>query len=197
MTRHEPVGEPVETTTHLTDVRQLGATTRRRRIAHSCGFDRLGHRWLAAGLLCVGACGGSGETAEVPEIVAEIGPALEALDPATELFQVSGTPTGVELVVSDDAGALGYTYSDGKLSDGDPLGAAAGLTFLPADVEFDPEHVLDGVTDELDDPVITRFEVLAGPGGVVYSALVLSDAGGVLQIDLSADGAVQSVSPLG
>lgn len=191
----QSVVEPVGTTIHLAGDRQDRRVARRRLSAHSCGFDRLNHRILAGMLLLV-ACGGGDAAGEPHPIVAEIGPALDALEPGTELFQVSGTPEGVELVVSDDGEAVGYTYVDGLLSTPDQLGAATGLTFLPADVGFDPAHVLDGVTDELDDPVVTRFEVIAGPQGVVYSALVLSDAGGVLQVDLSADGAVQSVSPL-
>ena len=154
--------------------------------------------WVIGALLVLAACAGGADGDSTPHpLVAEIGPALDRLEPDTELFQVSGTPEGVELVVSNDGQAIGYTYAAGELSAGEPLGAATGLTFLPADVTFDPAHVLDGVTGELDDPVITRFEVVAGPAGVVYSALVLSDAGGVLQVDLAADGTVQKKDALG
>jgi hypothetical protein len=147
-------------------------------------------------LALVTACGG-GADAPVDPLVAEIPAALAALDPGTAVFQVAGTPGAVEIVVQEGSDAVGYTFADGVLSAGTPLGPADGYTFAPGDVGFDPEHVLDGVTDELDDPTITRFEVLGGPAGVTYTAAVLSDAGGVLLVDLSPDGAVLGVVPEG
>lgn len=148
-------------------------------------------------LLLVACSGDDAEPAEPHPLVAEIPAAIGALAPATELYQVAGTPTGVELVVKDGPDAVGYTYAGGVLSQGEPLGPADGYTFAPGDVAFDPTHVLDGVTDELDDPTITRFEVVGGPDGALYSAEVLSDAGGTLLIDLAADGTVLGVVPDG
>lgn len=157
-------------------------------------------RRLAATALTVvigAACGGDDDGQNPPAIVAQIGPALAALDPGTELFQVASTPDAVELVAQDGTDAVGYTYADGALSAGEPLGPASGFTFVPEAVAFDPERVLDGITDELDDPLITRFEVLGGPDGVLYSASVLSEAGGVLLVDLGPEGDVLGAAPAG
>jgi hypothetical protein len=63
-------------------------------------------------------------------------------------------------------------------------------------VAFDPDTILDGVLDELDDPVISRFVVVGGPGGAVqYAASVVSEQGGVLDVLLGPDGTIQSVDP--
>jgi hypothetical protein len=153
----------------------------------------------AALALVLGACGGgAGDDVTEPDpLVADIPAAVAALDPASAVYQVAGTPTGVEIVIQDGLEAVGYTYADGVLSAGTPLGPADGYTFAPADVDFDPAHVLDGVTGELDDPLITRFEVLGGPSGITYTAEVLSAAGGTLLVDLAGDGAVLGVVPEG
>ncbi|HWL41591.1 MAG TPA: hypothetical protein VNQ73_01520 [Ilumatobacter sp.] len=153
---------------------------------------------MVASALVLAACGGGGDDdpAAVHPLVADIAPALAAIDADTDLFQVAGTPGRVELVAQDGADAVGYTYADGELSDGEPLGPASGYTFRPGDVTFDPERVFEGVTGGLDDPLITRFEVLGGPGGVLYSAEVLSKAGGTLAIDLGPDGTVLGAAPV-
>lgn len=149
---------------------------------------------LAAALA---ACSGGDEPAEAPAIVAEIEPALAALSDGAVLYQVAGTPAGVELVLSDGDQAVGLTYVGGELSPATPLGPASGYTFTPDDVDFDAERILAGVIDELDDPTLTRFEIVGGGDRPLYSAQVLSDAGGVLQIDLAADGTVLGAAPLG
>lgn len=141
------------------------------------------------------ACGG-GRRSEPPAIIVDIPDALAALPAGVELFQVAGTPRGVELVVADDGQAVGYTFADGTLSEPAELGPADGYTFRPADVDFDPDELLTRVIDDLDDPLITRVEVLGGPDGVVYSAQIRSAAGGVLHIDLGPDGAVRDVVPV-
>src|SRR5690606_39030273 len=121
---------------------------------------------------------------------------LAALPADTDLFQVAGTPTGVELVVADAGQAVGYTYADGQLSEPEQLGPADGFTFQPEAVDFAPDALLATVIDDLDDPVISRVEVLGGPNGVHYSAQILSDAGGVLHVDLGPDGTVRDVVPV-
>lgn len=133
-------------------------------------------------------------------------PAVDLIEPAmtelagvegadVELYQATATVAGVELVLARGGEAVGYTYLDGVLAEAASLGPAEGYTFVPSDVAFDPEHVLDGVVDELEDPIVTRFEVVAGPDGVVYAAEVLSEAGGSLIVDLGPDGAVLGVAP--
>ena len=61
---------------------------------------------------------------------------------------------------------------------------------------FDPDTVLDGVTDELPDSDVVLFTIVGGPGGAVqYGAGVQSDEGGTLDVTLGADGTVRSVDP--
>ena len=150
--------------------------------------------------LVLTACGDAAQPAAPHPLVADIPAALDAFagrGAGTELFQVSGTPERVELIQRVETEAVGLTFAGGVLSVGEPLGPADGFTFTADDVDFDTVHVLDGITDELDDPTITRFEVVGGPDGPLYSAEVLSDAGGTLLVDLAPDGEVLGVVPEG
>jgi hypothetical protein len=122
---------------------------------------------------------------------------LAEFEPDTELYQVSATLEAVEIVAKASDQAVGYRYADGALSDGEPLGPADGFTFGPADVAFDPDQLLVGLNADLERPVVTRVDVVARSDGVVYSAQVLSDRGGVLLIDLGPDGSVRGVVPAG
>jgi hypothetical protein len=142
------------------------------------------------------ACGGGSEAPPAP-LIGDIPAALAEFAPDTELYQVSATLEAVEVVAKTSDQAVGYRYANGALSDGEPLGAAEGFTFRPADVAFDSERLLAGLNADLDHPVVTRVDVIAGADGVVYSAEVLSDRGGVLLVDLGPDGSVQGVVPAG
>jgi hypothetical protein len=146
-------------------------------------------------MLLVG-CGGGSEVPPAP-LIGDIPAALAEFAPDTELYQVSATLEAVEVVAKTSDQAVGYRYATGALSDGEPLGPAEGFTFVPADVAFDPERLLAGLNADLDHPVVTRVDVIAGADGVVYSAEVLSDRGGVLLVDLGPDGSVQGVVPAG
>ena len=130
-------------------------------------------------------------------LIGEIAPALAEFEPDAELYQVSATIEAVEIVAKASDQAVGYRYADGALSDGEPLGPADGFTFGPADVAFDPERLLVGLNADLERPVVARVDVVAGSDGVVYSAQVLSDRGGVLLVDLGPDGSVRGVVPAG
>ena len=157
---------------------------------------------LAVAALVATACDGGddAEPAAPHPLVADVPAALDAfaeLGEGSQLFQVSGTPDRVELIQRVDTEAVGFTFDDGVLSDGESLGPADGFTFTADDVQFDPGHVLDGITEALDEPTITRFEIVGGPDGPVYSASVLSDAGGTLLVDLAPDGKVLGVVPEG
>jgi hypothetical protein len=140
------------------------------------------------------ACGGGSAPPAAP-LIGEIAPALAEFAPDAELYQVSATLEAVEIVAKVADQAVGYRYADGALSDGEPLGPAEGFTFLPAEVAFDPERLLAGLSADLGDPVVARVDVIAGAEGVVYSAEVLSDRGGVLLVDLGPDGSVRGVVP--
>ena len=140
------------------------------------------------------ACGGAAEAPPAP-LINEIAPALAEFEPDVQLYQVSATLEAIEIVAKASDQAVGYRYADGALSDGEPLGPAEGFTFAPADVAFDPERLLAGLNADLDHPVVARVSVIAGVDGVVYSAEVLSERGGVLLVDLGPDGSVQGVVP--
>ena len=142
------------------------------------------------------ACGGGSEAPPSP-LIGEIPAALAEFGPDAELYQVSATLDAVEVVAKASDQAIGYRYVDEALSEGEPLGPAEGFTFVPADVAFDPERLLAGLSADLDHPVVTRVDVISGANGVVYSAKVLSDRGGVLLVDLGPDGSVRGVVPAG
>ncbi len=153
----------------------------------------------AAVILGLGGCGGGDEL----PLVGEIAPAIAAVE--TELggpqdyFEVNTTPDVVNVwVATDDAAtATVYAYFDGELQPpAAPRDVEGGETFRAAALDFDPDEILTGIADELDEPSIAQFVVVGGPGGAVqYSAFVTSSEGGVLDVLLGADGAVLGVDP--
>ncbi len=61
---------------------------------------------------------------------------------------------------------------------------------MPTALDFDPDAIFTGIAEELDEPDVTQFVVVGGPGGAVqYSAFVASSEGGVLDVLLGPDGA--------
>jgi hypothetical protein len=146
-------------------------------------------------------CGDGDEDppAAVP-LVAEIAPAIAAVDAELggpqDYFEVNATPEFVNVIVATDGASMATTflYLDGDLQPPAPPEAAGGETFRANDLDFDPDVVLTGIADELDEPAITQFVVVGGPGGAVqYSAFVTSAEGGVLDVLLGPDGAVLGV----
>ena len=105
------------------------------------------------------------------------------------------------MFVATDGGATAtaYVYLDGELQPpAPPRDVAGGETFRADALDFDPDVIFTGIADELDDPTVTQFVVVGGPGGAVqYSAFVASSAGGVLDVLLGPDGAVLSASTPG
>lgn len=127
---------------------------------------------------------------------------LEAVDvleghygAAQRYYEISVDRQRVSLIVADDAGnaAQSFYCGDAGLGLPEPLGEAAGATFVAGDLDLDPDQVLSGVQDELDDPTILDFVVQAAPDGVLYDATVQSDAGGILLVLLSPTGEVLAV----
>lgn len=158
---------------------------------------------LAAPLLCVVlvGCGDGDEDppAAVPR-VAEIAPAITAVESELggpqDYFEVNATPQFVNVIVATDGGSMAtaFLYLDGDLQPPAPPEAAGGETFRANDLDFDPDVILTGIADELDEPAIAQFVVVGGPGGAVqYSAFVTSAEGGVLDVLLGPDGAVLGV----
>ena len=135
-------------------------------------------------------------------LLAEIGPAMAAvadeLGGTPQYFEVNATPQVVNLFVAT-AGGTGvspFVYVGDELAPAGQPGTAEGNTFTADAVTFDPDTILDGVTDELPDSDVVLFTIVGGPDGTVqYSAGVQSAAGGALDVVLGPDGSVQSVDP--
>ena len=152
-------------------------------------------------LVVLVGCGDGDEDppAAVP-LVAEIAPAITAVESELggpqDYFEINATPQFVNVIVATDGGSMAtaFLYLDGDLQPPAPPEAAGGETFRANDLDFDPDLVLTGIADELDEPAIAQFVVVGGPGGAVqYSAFVTSAEGGVLDVLLGPDGAVLAV----
>jgi hypothetical protein len=89
-------------------------------------------------------------------------------------------------------------YRDGELEEPTPVqSGASGFTFTAEAIEFDDDAVLSKIADELPDSIIQSLSVEGGANDTVrYVVSVLSDAGGVLDITVGADGTVLSVDPV-
>ncbi|MGH9272641.1 MAG: hypothetical protein ACRDZ2_15380, partial [Ilumatobacteraceae bacterium] len=129
-----------------------------------------GRALLAVTLLVGAACGDDGGAGRARPLVAEIAPAMAAVDAARggpqQYFEVNATPQLVNLfVATDDAtSAVAYVYVGGELGPAAPPAPAQGATFAAADVTFDPAVILDG---DLPDADLTVFSVIGGPDGSV------------------------------
>jgi hypothetical protein len=152
--------------------------------------------------LVLGGCGGGDDDDAALPLLDEIGPAMAAvageLGGTPQYFEVNATPQVVNLFVASGGGTgvSQFVYVGDELA---PIGqprTAEGNTFTAGAVTFDPDTILDGVTDELPDSDIVLFAIVGGPDGTVqYSAGVQSAAGGTLDVVLGPDGSVQSVVP--
>ena len=153
--------------------------------------------------LAAGACGDGDPAPPVAlPLVAEIEPAITAVEAELgapqQYFEINATPQLVNLIVATDgaAKATTYLYLDGELQPPAPPQDAQGATFAAEAVDFDPDTVFATLAAELDQPAVSSFVVVGGPGGAVqYSAFVASEAGGVLHVILGPDGAVLGVDP--
>jgi hypothetical protein len=157
-----------------------------------------------AGAAALAACGDDGgDEPLVRPLVGEIVPAMAAVE--TELggpqdyYEVNATPQLVNLWVATGGGATAtpYVVLDGEVQPPAPAQPVEqGATFRADAVDFDPDSIFAALDDELDQPAITQFVVVGGPGGAVqYSAAVTSSEGGVLDVLLGPDGAVLGVDP--
>jgi len=152
----------------------------------------------AAGL---SACGGD-DGAPTQPLVGDIAPAMTALDAELggpqQFFEVNATPQVVNLFVATGGGTgvTPFVYVGDELAPAGDPSTAEGNTFGASAVRFDPATVLDQLRTELPESDVVLFTVVGGPDGALqYSAAVQSDEGGVLDVVLGADGAVQSVTP--
>ena len=157
---------------------------------------------IVAGLVFA-ACGDDGGgDADLP-LVAEIAPAVEALEEelgdAPHYFEIRATPDYVTLWVTADQGrlAIPYPYADGELGDPGESKPASGFTFAEADaLDFDPGAVLDQVADDLDSP-LTQFSIVGTERGDPRDSVTArSERGGELDIQVDADGSPLEAVPI-
>ena len=114
---------------------------------------------------------------------------------AQRYYEISVDRQRVSLIVADENGVAEQSFYCGEAGFGAPesLGEASGATFTADALDLDPERVLTGIEDELDDPTIIDFVVQAAPDGVLYDATVRSDAGGILLVLVGPTGEVLAV----
>jgi hypothetical protein len=149
-------------------------------------------------------CGGDDDGAGGDSFVADIRPAIEAVEAelgaGQQYFEVTANElvTNLFVAVDDATAAVPYVYLDGELQPPAPkLTGASGFTFSADAVDFDEETVLEPVAEELTDSTIEAFSIEAGAGGVVrYVVSTLSPEGGRLDVTVAADGIVLEVDPL-
>lgn len=151
--------------------------------------------------LGLAACGDDDEATQ--PLVHDVGRAMAALEAELggpqRFFEVNATPQVVNLFVAtgDGTGVTPFLYVGDELAPAGDPSMAEGNTFAPAAVQFDPDTVLDQLTEALPESEVVLFTVLGGPDGAVqYSAGVQSKEGGALEVVLGADGAVESVRPV-
>jgi hypothetical protein len=155
---------------------------------------------FVAALALLGSCGDDdgegGNGAEMP-LVGEIAPAVAALEGelggAVRYYEIRADSLAVTLWVSAREGrwAVPYVFADGELSDPQPAQPVDGGFAFAADdaLQFDADHVLDQVADDLADSTLTQFWIEGGEGGATRLNVTAESArGGVLEIVLSPDG---------
>lgn len=116
-----------------------------------------------------------------------------------DYFEISTDDERVSLIVAvDDASAAEQAFwsPDDGLVEPVRIGeGATGQTFRSRELDVDPGRVLDQVREELPESEIVDFAVVGGAGDAVsYSALVRSEQGGTLEVQLSGDGDILGVT---
>jgi hypothetical protein len=159
---------------------------------------------LVAATVVVGCGGDDDDAASGESFVADIRPAIAAVEAelgaGQQFFEVTANElvTNLFVAVDDATAAVPYVYLDGELQPPAPtLTGASGFTFTADAVDFDEETVLTPVSEELTDSTIEAFSIEAGAGGVVrYVVSTLSPEGGRLDVTVAPDGTVLEVDPL-
>jgi hypothetical protein len=143
--------------------------------------------------------------ADQPLAVDQIAPAIAAVEAELgglqEYFEVNATEAVVNLFVAgtaaDGSGTVTpYAFSRGELT-AQPASPADGNRFAADAVQIDPQRVLSCLVEQLPSSMLTAFVVEGGPNGAVrYSAVVASEQGGQLVVEVSGTGQVLSVDPV-
>lgn len=160
------------------------------------------------------ACGGSdgdgddsGPTervpVEAPDFVLAVSDAIEAVEAelgeGQEYFEVTANSqfANVFVAAEDATVAVPYLFVDGELQPPAPAqSGAAGNTFTAADVDFEPDLVLSGVSADLPNTSIDALSVYGDGVGAIYVLGATSEVGGQLDIVVSSTGAIISVDPI-
>lgn len=160
---------------------------------------------LVVTLAGLGGCGGDdGDDGDAARpVIDEIAPAIAAVEaelgPSVQYLEINATLQLVNLFVADgDAGTVTpYVYAGGALRTPGPARPVSGGTPFDADeVSDDLDAVIGGVTDELPDSTISVFVIYPDEvGSPRYGATVVSDEGGVLDVELGPAGEVLAVDP--
>lgn len=157
---------------------------------------------LVAGAVSAGC--GDGDDGFDDSFVQTIRPAIAAVEaelgPGQDFFEVTAGPqfTNVFVAIQDGTVAVPYLYLDGELQPPAPsLTGAEGFTFTADDVDFDEDAILDRVAEEIPGATIDTLSVEGGEGDAVrYVISARSEVGGLLDVVVGPDGAVQAVDPL-
>jgi hypothetical protein len=174
------------------------------RVLRAVRRGRAGAAVGVLGMAVVGACGGDGDDAgaALRPVIEEVAPAIAAVEAERggpqRYFEVNATPQFVNLFVAgaDGSDVTVYLYRDGELEPPTPPAPATGATFDAAAAGFDPDTILDQLTDDLPESDVVVFAITADAGGEPqFSASVQSDRGGVLDVTLAPDGTVLAVEP--
>jgi hypothetical protein len=162
---------------------------------------------IVAVAVSMAACGGDdddGRGAALRPQLETIAPAIEAVEAELggpqEYFEITAEPQRVQLYVAraDATQVAPYVFVGGELAAAGDAASASGGTFGVDALDFDADTVLDGLDAALDSPDVIGFSVAGNDQGhVQYQAIVRSEQGGLLDVVLAADGAVQSVTARG
>jgi hypothetical protein len=159
---------------------------------------------LLAGAVIVGAGCGGDDAGTGNSFVADIRPAIAAVEavlgPGQEFFEITATSrlTNLFVAVDEATAAVPYVYLDDELQPpAPPLTGASGFTFSADAVDFDEEAILADVEAELPRSTIDALSIEGGRGGAVrYVVSARSAAGGRLDVTVGPDGAILEVDPV-
>jgi hypothetical protein len=141
---------------------------------------------------------------ELQLLAASLREAVEAVDAELggpqSYFEVTATPqlTNVFVAIDEATAAVPYVFLDGVLeAPGPTLQDVVGNTFTADVLTFDESVLLGRIAAEIPSADIESVSIEGGRDGTVrYVVSARSDEGGLLDIVVGPDGAIQSVEPV-